>query len=43
MLDLIRDINQYAEYNDNQKEIIESLISDTACSLCDDLHLECHR
>lgn len=43
MLDLIRDINQYAEYNDNQKEIIESLISDTACSLCDDLHLECHK
>lgn len=43
MLDLIRDINQYAEYNDNQKEIIESLISDTACSLCDDLHLECQK
>ena len=43
MLDLIRDINQYAEYNDNQKEIIESLISDTACSLCYDLHLECHK
>lgn len=43
MLDLIRDINQYAEYNDNQKEIIESLISDTTCSLCDDLHLECHK
>lgn len=43
MLDLIRDINQYAEYNDNQKEIIESLISDTACSLCDDLHLQCQK
>lgn len=41
MLDLIRDINQYAEYNDNQKDIVESLISDTVSSLCDDLQLEC--
>ena len=43
MLDLIRDINQYAEYNDNQKDIVESLISDTASSLCDDLQLECQK
>lgn len=43
MLDLIRDINQYAEYNDNQKDIVESLISDTVSSLCDDLQLECQK
>ena len=43
MLDLIRDINQYTEYNDNQKDIVESLISDTASSLCDDLQLECQK
>ena len=43
MLDLIRDINQYAEYNDNQKDIVESLITDTVSSLCDDLQLECQK